>query len=55
MIPQGDTRLLNDPIAQHMLAMTRIALRPGWVGVLDFQTRFPGGLVTAGLAPEDGS
>jgi hypothetical protein len=40
MIPQGDTRLLNDPIAQHMLA---------------FQTRFPGGLVTAGLAPDDGS
>jgi hypothetical protein len=23
--------------------MARIAVRPGWVGVLDFQTRFPGG------------
>lgn len=23
--------------------MARIALRPSWVGVLDFQTRFPGG------------
>jgi hypothetical protein len=23
--------------------MVRIALRPAWVGVLDFQTRFPGG------------
>lgn len=25
------------------LRMARIALRPSWVGVLDFQTRFPGG------------
>jgi len=23
--------------------MVRIALRPSWVGVIDFQTRFPGG------------
>ena len=23
--------------------MARIALRPSWVGLLDFQTRFPGG------------
>jgi len=23
--------------------MARIALRPDWVGLLDFQTRFPGG------------
>jgi hypothetical protein len=23
--------------------MIRIALRPDWVGVIDFQTRFPGG------------
>jgi hypothetical protein len=23
--------------------MARVALRPSWVGVLDFQTRFPGG------------
>ncbi len=45
----------TDQAAQAGAAMTRIALRPGWVGVLDFQTRFPGGLVTAGLAPEDGS
>ena len=25
------------------LRMARIALRPTWVGVLDFATRFPGG------------
>lgn len=27
--------------------MTRIGLRPGWVGVLDFQTRFPGAVAAA--------
>jgi hypothetical protein len=37
------------------VAMTRITLWPGWVGVLGFQTRFPGVLVAAGAAPEDGS
>jgi hypothetical protein len=25
------------------IRMIRIALRPDWVGVIDFQTRFPGG------------
>lgn len=29
------------------LRMARLALRPSWVGVLDFRTRFPGG-TTAG-------
>ena len=28
---------------QPGVRMVRIALRPTWVGVLDFQTRFPGG------------
>jgi hypothetical protein len=27
--------------------MARIALRPTWVGVLDFVTRFPGGTTAA--------
>ncbi|NLP84941.1 pyridoxamine 5'-phosphate oxidase [Microbacterium sp. CFH 90308] len=27
--------------------MARISLRPAWVGVLDFQTRFPGGTTAA--------
>jgi hypothetical protein len=37
-------------IDQPGTRMARIAVRPAWVGVLDFQTRFPGGLggVTAG-------
>jgi|CZKW01.1.fsa_nt_gi hypothetical protein len=66
LIPQGDIRVLDDPIAQHLLASTeparvayvaktRIALRAGWVGALDFCRRFPGGLVAAGLTPQDGS
>jgi general stress protein 26 len=29
--------------------MVRMALRPAWVGALDFQTRFPGGLVDPNL------
>ena len=35
--------------------MTRIVLRPERVGVLDFQSRFPGALVASGVAEEDGS
>jgi general stress protein 26 len=35
--------------------MARISLRPDWVGVLDFQTRFPGGLVAAGLGAGEAS
>ena len=35
--------------------MTRIVLRPDWVGVLDFQSRFPGALVASGLAEQDRS
>jgi hypothetical protein len=30
--------------------MVRIVVRPEWVSTLDFQTRFPAGLVAAGLA-----
>jgi Pyridoxamine 5'-phosphate oxidase len=30
-------------VDQPGLRMARIALRPSWVGVIDFQTRFPGG------------
>src|SRR5882724_829635 len=30
-------------VDQPGVRMARIALRPEWVGVLDFQTRFPGG------------
>jgi hypothetical protein len=30
--------------------MVRIVVEPTWVATLDFQTRFPGGLVAAGLA-----
>ncbi|MFE2958438.1 pyridoxamine 5'-phosphate oxidase family protein [Nocardia tengchongensis] len=30
--------------------MARIVVRPSWVGVLDFQTRFPGGSTAAGFA-----
>jgi PPOX class probable F420-dependent enzyme len=36
-------------------SMARIVLRPSWVGVVDFQTRFPAGLVAAGLAPAPAS
>jgi general stress protein 26 len=30
-------------VAKPGVRMVRIALRPSWVGVIDFQTRFPGG------------
>jgi len=43
--PQGDTVLLTHPVAETLLTSTelaRLALRPSWVGVLDFETRFPG-------------
>jgi PPOX class probable F420-dependent enzyme len=33
---------------QPGLRMVRIAIRPAWVGVLDFQTRFPGGFAERG-------
>jgi hypothetical protein len=36
---------------QSGAGMARIALRPKWVGLLDFRSRFPGGLISAGLAP----
>ena len=46
-------RCLRDEQASAYLAqidqpgtrMARIAVRPTWVGVLDFQTRLPGGMV----------
>jgi nitroimidazol reductase NimA-like FMN-containing flavoprotein (pyridoxamine 5'-phosphate oxidase superfamily) len=31
-------------LAERKPLMERIAVRPNWVGVLDFQTRFPGGM-----------
>jgi hypothetical protein len=35
--------------------MARIAIRPAWVGVLDFQTRFPGAVVSGvGETPDPG-
>jgi nitroimidazol reductase NimA-like FMN-containing flavoprotein (pyridoxamine 5'-phosphate oxidase superfamily) len=33
-----------EAVASHAPRMERIALRPSWVGVLDFQTRFPAGM-----------
>ncbi|MDT4933463.1 MAG: hypothetical protein QOK11_1355 [Pseudonocardiales bacterium] len=45
----------SEQAAQSGAGMARIALRPDWVGLLDLQTRFPGGLITAGLAPGDDS
>lgn len=48
-------RASTEQVAQSGAAMTRIVLRPEWVGVLDFQSRFPGALVASGLAEEGGS
>lgn len=39
---QGDANIAA--INQPGVRMARIAIRPSWVGVLDFQTRFPGGI-----------
>ena len=36
-------------IEQSGARMVRMVLHPDWVGVIDFQTRFPGRLVEAGL------
>jgi hypothetical protein len=41
MMTQGDTALLDTDLARGLL--TSIGLRPGWVGTLDFPTRFPAG------------
>jgi nitroimidazol reductase NimA-like FMN-containing flavoprotein (pyridoxamine 5'-phosphate oxidase superfamily) len=38
---QGDANIAE--IDQPGVRMARIAIRPAWVGVLDFQSRFPGG------------
>jgi hypothetical protein len=48
-------RANTEQVAQSGAAMTRIVLRPEWVGMLDFQSRFPGALVASGVAEEDGS
>jgi hypothetical protein len=53
---QAAERYLGPEVAAGMLAqidqpgtrMARIALRPSWVGVLDFQTRMPSALGGAG-------
>ena len=57
---QGDLALLNDPVAAERYfgrdqgqawvgqlrgqPMARVAVRPHWVGILDFETRFPSAL-----------
>jgi hypothetical protein len=33
-----------DQVSQMLPRMARIAVRPDWVGILDFQTRFPAAL-----------
>src|SRR5262249_29139083 len=35
------------PMARLFPRMARIAIRPEWVGVLDFETRFPSGITRA--------
>jgi pyridoxine/pyridoxamine 5'-phosphate oxidase len=45
----------TEQAAQSGAPMARIVLRPAWVGLLDFQNRFPGALAAAGVASEDGS
>ena len=42
-LPQGDLRLLETDVAKRTRTAS-IAVRPTWVGVLDFQTRFPNAL-----------
>ena len=39
-LPQGDLKLLESEMA-------RIALRPAWVGAIDFETRLPGSMAGA--------
>jgi hypothetical protein len=34
----------TDQVSQMLPRMARIAVRPDWVGILDFQTRFPAAL-----------
>lgn len=41
--PQGVLSLLDHPVAQE----TRIAIRPAWVGLLGFETRFPSAIEAA--------
>jgi general stress protein 26 len=43
--PQAETTLAE--LEKSSPRMARIALRPDWVGLLDFQTRFPGQLNAA--------
>jgi PPOX class probable F420-dependent enzyme len=45
----------TEQVIESGAVMTRIVLQPEWVGVLDFESRFPGALVASGLADEDGS
>ena len=42
-------------VARVGARMARITVTPTWVNVLDFQTRFPQGLVDAGLAGQETS
>jgi hypothetical protein len=47
-VQQGDVGLLQHPAAHELLesgtAGVRITIKPEWVGLLDFQTRFPSAL-----------
>ncbi|HEY8744251.1 MAG TPA: hypothetical protein VIU62_14195 [Chloroflexota bacterium] len=40
----GADRLLDVLSAAGFLDMARVSIRPTWVGVLDFETRFPSAL-----------
>jgi hypothetical protein len=55
--PQGDPALLAHPVAPElrpiMPRMARIFVRPEWVGVQDFQTRFPNALERAGAHSDE--
>lgn len=45
---QGDANVAE--IDRPGTRMARIAIRPTWVGILDFQTRFPGGVTAEAFA-----
>lgn len=52
--PERGAAIIAD-VRRSGARMVRMILRPAWVGALDFQTRFPGGLVAAGLAGQGSS
>jgi general stress protein 26 len=44
------TKAELEHVDQPGVRMVRIGLRPSWVGVIDFRTRYPGGLTRADFA-----